>query len=157
MFQITVKICSRDTATGNTRLVESCPLVLNPQVISSYHKKQTTFPQVTAPPTRNSFLLAEQPSADGTWAEKLGQQKTLIKNFGRQTGARYYQKLEEMKVDGGLKEEMILKAAGNAVGLMEPATEVEQKDDGLSHLLPPRDDMAQHKGMVSLRLWLLSE
>jgi len=132
--RFTTYLAIRDTATGNTRLVESCPLVLNPQV--------------TAPPTRNSFLLAKQPSADGTWAEKLGQQKTLIKNFGRQTGARYYQKLEEMKVDGGLKEEMILKAAGNAVGLMEPATEVEQKDDGLSHLLPPRDDMAQHKGMV---------
>jgi len=130
----TTYLAIRDTATGKTRLVEACPLVLNPQV--------------TAPPSRNPVLLSEKPAAEGTWAENLVQQKALVKKFGRQTGARYYQKVEEMRVDGGLKEEMILKAAGNAVGLMEPATEVEQKEDGLSHLLPPRNDMAQNKEMV---------
>jgi len=130
----TTYLAIRDTATGETRLVESCPLVLNPQV--------------TAPPTRNSVLLSERPAAEGTWAEKLGQQKTLVKKFGRQTGARYYQKVEEMKVDGGLKEEMILKAAGKAVVLKEPTPDNEQKDVGLSHLLPPRNELAQHKDMV---------
>ena len=94
------------------------------------------------------MLLSEKPATGGTWAENLVQQKTLVKKFGRQTGARYYQKVEEMTVDGGLKEEMILKAAGNAVGVTEPATEVEQKEGGLSHLLPPRDDLAQKKEMV---------
>ena len=103
----------------------------------------------TAPPTRNTVLLSERPAAEGTWEEKLGQQKTLVKTFGRQTGARYYQKVEEMKVDGGLKEEMILKAAGKAVvPLMEPAPENEEKEDGLAHLLPPRNELAQQKNMV---------
>ena len=111
---------------------------------------------MTAPPSRNSVLLSEKPAAEGTWAENLVQQKALVKKFGRQTGARYYQKVEEMRVDGGLKEEMILKAAGNAVGLMEPATEVEQKEDGLSHLLPPRNDMAQNKEMVCTRFCKMS-
>ena len=56
--------------------------------------------------------------------------------------------VEEMKVDGGLKEEMILKAAGKAVVLKEPTPENEQKDVGLFHLLPPRNELAQHKDMV---------
>merc|ERR1719180_120167 len=43
---------------------------------------------------------------------------------------------------------MILKAAGKAVVLNEPATENEEKDDSLSHLLPPRNELAQHKNMV---------
>lgn len=130
----TTFLAIRDTATGKTRLVESCPLVLNPQV--------------TAPPTRNPVLLSEKPATEATWAGNLVQQKALVKKFGRQTGARYYQKVEEMTVDGRLKEEMILKAAGKAVGVTEPAAEVEQKEVSLSQLLPPRNEMAQTKEMV---------
>ena len=103
---------------------------------------------MTAPPTRNPVLLSEKPATEATWAGNLVQQKALVKKFGRQTGARYYQKVEEMTVDGRLKEEMILKAAGKAVGVTEPVAEVEQKEVGLSQLLPPRNDMAQTKEMV---------
>ena len=109
---------------------------------------------MTAPPTRNPVLLSERPAAEGTWEEKLGQQKTLVKTFGRQTGARYYQKVEEMKVDGGLKEEMILKPAGKAVvPLIEASPENELKDDSLSHLLPPRNELAKNKNMVRCTLF----
>ena len=108
--------------------------------------------QVTAPPTQNPLLLSKKPTTEGLgWAENLVHQKNLVKKFGRQTGARYYQKVEEMRVDGRLQEEMILKAAGKAdVGLIESATEVEQKGDGLAHLLPPRNDMAQNKAEVNI-------
>ena len=106
--------------------------------------------QVTAPPTQNPLLLSKKPTTEGTWAENLVQQKSLVKKFGRQTGARYYQKVEEMRVDGRLQEEMILKAAGKAVGLIESATVVEQKADGLAHLLPPRNDLAQNKAEVNI-------
>lgn len=130
----TTYLAIRDTATGKTRLVESCPLVLNPQV--------------TAPATRNKVLLSEKP-ADSTWEDKLVQHKALVKNFGRQTGARYYQKVEDMKVDNaGLKEEMIRKAAGDVV-VVKPEAAVEQKgEESISRLLPPRNDMATHKEMV---------
>ena len=104
---------------------------------------------MTAPPTRNPVLLSEKPATEATWAGNLVQQKALVKKFGRQTGARYYQKVEDMKVDNaGLKEEMIRKAAGDVV-VVKPEAAVEQKgEESISRLLPPRNDMATHKEMV---------
>ena len=72
------------------------------------------------------------------------QQKALIKNFGRQTGARYYQKVEEMMVDGKSKEQQILKAAGSVdvEKLPSQAEEGGEKEEGVKSLLPPRDETA---------------
>lgn len=134
--------------------MSSCSEPTGPQfelgMLTLIPNKKNTSPseQVTAPATRNKVLLSEKP-ADSTWEDKLVQHKALVKNFGRQTGARYYQKVEDMKVDNaGLKEEMIRKAAGDVV-VVKPEAAVEQKgEESISRLLPPRNDMATHKEMV---------
>merc|ERR1712013_708719 len=118
----TTYLAVRDKSTGATRLVESCPLVLHPQV--------------SAPATRNKLLLSEKPATDASYAEKMVQQKALIKNFGRQTGARYYQKA---------KEQQILKAASSVdVDKLPSQAEEggEKEEGGVKSLLPPRDETA---------------
>ena len=101
--------------------------------------------QVSAPATRNKLLLSEKPATDASYAEKMVQQKALIKNFGRQTGARYYQKVEEMMVDGKSKEQQILKAASSVdVDKLPSQAEEggEKEEGGIKSLLPPRDETA---------------
>ena len=112
---------------------------------SSCFEVNSSSQQVSAPATRNKLLLTEKPAIDASYAEKMVQQKALIKNFGRQTGARYYQKVEEMMVDGKSKEQQILKAAGSVdvEKLPSQAEEGGEKEEGgIKSLLPPRDETA---------------
>ena len=112
---------------------------------SSCFEVNSSSQQVSAPATRNKLLLSEKPAIDASYAEKMVQQKALIKNFGRQTGARYYQKVEEMMVDGKSKEQQILKAAGSVdvEKLPSQAEEGGENDEGgVKSLLPPRDETA---------------
>ena len=55
---------------------------------------------MAAPPTRNPLLLAaveEEQAKD--WETKMKESKNLIKNFGRKTGAKYYEDRDRMKVE----------------------------------------------------------
>jgi len=121
----------RERGSGWTHLVEACPVVLSPQV--------------AAPPTRNPLLLAaveEEQAKD--WETKMKESKNLIKNFGRKTGAKYYEDRDRMKVE--VNTTAVAAAAGGVEASM--VTSPKESAATVPDILPKRQDGAARVQLV---------
>ena len=98
---------------------------------------------MAAPPTRNPLLLAaveEEQAKD--WETKMKESKNLIKNFGRKTGAKYYEERDRMKVE--VNTASVSAAAGGA----EASTSPQEGGATVPDLLPKRQEGAARVQLV---------